>query len=365
MQDKYGSLKIHKLEVYGDSRGDKEILNSANIPHYRDFTDNPKEYPIFSLNSIIPVFGIAFLIYIILNNFENIISTEKQWNDLLFNIITGESLIIISYIIRFFRWKIMLETIHLKPPILQNIYIWMGSFAFTATPGKTGEGIRAILLNKECNLPIIPVILSLLIERLTDAIAVLIILCINLKYIPISNSNSLILIVFTLIIIIFSFLLFYKREKIKNILILILEKILPNKKINLNNHNLKIIRILLSPKNITISIILGLCAWIIEGSSFFIILKGFNISITWLGATFVHTTSSLIGTLTFMPGGLGTTEASTIGLLSLQGIPLSIGTSATLLIRLMTLWFATILGIICLLLNKYRFKLKPYNPKIN
>ena len=112
-------------------------------------------------------------------------------------------------------------------------------------------------------------------------------------------------------------------------------------------------RILINPKNISISIFLGLISWIMEGISFFIILKGLDLSISWQGATFAHTTSSLIGAMTFMPGGLGATEASTIGLLSLQGIPLSIGTSATLLIRIMTLWFATILGLICLLINHY------------
>ena len=60
-----------------------------------------------------------------------------------------------------------------------------------------------------------------------------------------------------------------------------------------------------------------------------------------------------------MPGGLGATELSTIGILSLQGISLSIATSSTLLIRLMTLWFATALGLFCILLNNYSFRKKP------
>ena len=44
-------LENQKLEVYGDSKGDKEILNAASIPHYRDFSDHPNEFPLFSLNS--------------------------------------------------------------------------------------------------------------------------------------------------------------------------------------------------------------------------------------------------------------------------------------------------------------------------
>ncbi len=362
LKDKYGSIEHQKLEVYGDSKGDREILNSAWIPHYRDFSDYPKEYPSFSLSSIIPIVGIVLLIYLILNNFESLISTERQWNAIWINILIGEFLVIISYIIRFFRWKIMLESIGLYPPILKSIYIWMGSFAFTATPGKTGEGVRVILLNKECNLPILPVILSLFIERLTDAIAVLIILFLNLNIIPLIDfKNNIILLFIPIIIILFIFF----RKRIQRILILTIETVLPSKKISLNNNHMKIIKILICPKNITISTILGLFAWIIEGSSFFIILKGFDLSISLMGATFAHTTSSLIGALTFMPGGLGATEASTIGILSLQGIPLSVGTSATLLIRLMTLWFATALGIICLLLNNYTKTKKTYHLLLN
>ena len=49
------------------------------------------------------------------------------------------------------------------------------------------------------------------------------------------------------------------------------------------------------------------------------------------------------------PSSVGSTEASTVGLLRLQGVSLGQASAATLLIRLMTLWFATALGVLCLL----------------
>ncbi len=364
LEDKYEHLTKHKLEVYGDSKGDREILNAASIPHYRDFTDRPNQYPIFSIASIMPIIGIVFLIYFILNNVDSLSYTGKPWFNIWKNILTGEILIIISYIIRFLRWKIMLKSIDLNPPILKNIYIWMGSFAFTATPGKAGEAVRIILFNKECNLPNIPVLLALIIERLTDAFAVLIIFILNFNFFPIIDYKKNINFILIFLIISLSILLIQKRKELKNLLSFLTEKLLPKEKLKLNSDNLAIMKTLIHPKNISISIILGLIAWIIEGTSFFIILKGFDVSISWLGATFAHTTSSLIGALTFMPGGLGATEASTIGLLTLQGIPLSIATSSTLLIRIMTLWFATILGLFCLVLNNYRNK-KNYLPSTN
>ncbi len=355
LEDKYGLIKNQKLEVYGDSNGDKEILNAASIPHYRDFSDLPKEYPTFSFNSIIPIIGFTFLFYLIINNFGKYSTPEKEWNDIWINILTGEILIITSYLIRFFRWKIILKKINLNPHPIQNFYIWMGSFAFTATPGKAGEGIRVIMLNKECNLPIFETTCALLVERLTDIIAILIILISNLNLLPNIYYKNIITFVFMIIITISLLIIFFvKRNLIKNIALFIIRRFYPNKIVHLNNLN--IVKLLIHPKNITIAIILGLIAWVFEGISLLIILKGFNFSISWLGCTFAHTTSALIGALTLMPGGVGPTEASTIGLLSLQSIPLSIATSSTLLIRLMTLWFATFLGFICLILNSYMFR---------
>ena len=356
LKEIYGSIE-NELEVYGDSLGDKEILNAALIPHYKSFSDTPKEYPTFSITSIFPVIGIVFFIYLILNNLENFLNLEKQWDQLGINILIGEVLVAISYIIRFFRWKVLLRALNIIPPLVRDIYIWMGSFAFTATPGKTGEIIRVILLNKECNLPKIPILLALIMERITDAISVLIIICFSLNILPtFNNKNNEIFLLITIIIIGVTSTFLNQRKRINNLLIGLIRKILPNKNIKLNNHSLEMMEILMSPKIISISLFLGIFSWVLEGTSFFIILNGFDLSISWLGSIFAHTTASLIGAISFMPGGLGTTEASTIGLLSLQGVPFSIATSSTLLIRIMTLWFATILGLICLILNSHTKK---------
>ena len=65
-----------------------------------------------------------------------------------------------------------------------------------------------------------------------------------------------------------------------------------------------------------------------------------------------HTASGLFGALTMLPGGLGTTEASMIGLLGVKGVEINLASPLTLIIRLMTLWFATLLGVLILFLNK-------------
>ena len=49
-----------------------------------------------------------------------------------------------------------------------------------------------------------------------------------------------------------------------------------------------------------------------------------------------------------LPGGLGSTEAITVYILKVQSIPIDYGIPITSIIRLMTLWYISFLGILSL-----------------
>jgi uncharacterized protein (TIRG00374 family) len=110
------------------------------------------------------------------------------------------------------------------------------------------------------------------------------------------------------------------------------------------------LRQLLKPALLLQTTFMGATAWSLEGVSFWLLLRGLGIdSVSLGGATIAHTGAGLVGALTLLPGGLGSTEAGTVGLLALRGVNVAQALPATLLIRLMTLWFATSLGVLCLL----------------
>jgi phosphoserine phosphatase len=46
-----GSWQGSVLEAYGDSRGDRELLLAADLPHYRSFHPEPTPYPASPSNS--------------------------------------------------------------------------------------------------------------------------------------------------------------------------------------------------------------------------------------------------------------------------------------------------------------------------
>jgi uncharacterized protein (TIRG00374 family) len=90
---------------------------------------------------------------------------------------------------------------------------------------------------------------------------------------------------------------------------------------------------------------LGTIAWTLQGIAFYVIVHALGAQLSFQIALFVYALSALVGALSFLPGGLGTAEVSMIGLLVLFGLTDAHAVASTILIRLVTLWFAVGLGI--------------------
>ena len=71
-------------------------------------------------------------------------------------------------------------------------------------------------------------------------------------------------------------------------------------------------------------------------------------NITLQQAIFIFTFSMIVGAISMMPGGLGSTEATAVFLLMAIGIDFEIAFLGTVIIRIITLWFAILLGFLIL-----------------
>jgi uncharacterized protein (TIRG00374 family) len=90
--------------------------------------------------------------------------------------------------------------------------------------------------------------------------------------------------------------------------------------------------------------LLGLIAWFFECLAFQMVFKGLGLEISLFKATFIYAFSTLAGALSMLPGGIGAAEGSMAGLLLMVEIPKAKATTATIIIRVCTVWFAVILG---------------------
>ena len=65
----------------------------------------------------------------------------------------------------------------------------------------------------------------------------------------------------------------------------------------------------------------------------------------------IYTTSTLLGAISFVPGGIGVTEGGMLAQLLLRDIDYSFALCLVLTIRLFTLWMSVIIGFISLKFN--------------
>ena len=235
--------------------------------------------------------------------------------------------------------------------------LWLASYAFTASPGKIGELVRCFFLKKIFNIPYQYSFISIIFERIFDLIAVIIfVFCffiIHHKYLFVHPEKYLI-IGFTFFMI-FNFLLKFRLLDYRKLLgyffdkdFKLLGKVFKIKDVVELNNLKKLLK-----RNIFLRLtFISLSSWGLEGLAFLLLLRKLNFDISIITATFVHTTSGLIGALTMLPGGLGLTEAITVSFLKIQTIPVDYGIQITSIIRLMTLWYITLLGIIFLFIIK-------------
>ena len=351
------SLDAFLLEAYGDSAGDRELLQRAQCPHYRSFTADPRPYPPVRLEALLPVVAVAMLAYGVLGFW----SQGNQLGALLLRlwptILQGMGLVLLGFGLRFLRWRLLLGATGQRPPLLIDARAWMGSFAFTATPGKTGETVRTLLLKQDCGTPIVASLTALMVERLTDATSVLLLLLVNLplllhRHLPLSLpliGGGLLLLPLLLLVI----LLGRGRADRRQRWLAGLRRLLPRSLAAASGDGIANLRQLLRPLLLVQASVIGALAWSMEGISLTLLLRAMGLAKIDLGVGIVaHTCAGLLGAISMLPGGLGSTEAGTVGMLSLLGVPLAVATPATLLIRLITLWFATALGVLCLMLPR-------------
>lgn len=252
---------------------------------------------------------------------------------------------LLNYLLRFLRWHHYLKLLGHNVPWLHSLRIYMAGFALTVTPGKAGEALRSIFL-KDHAVPYRQSLGAFFAERLSDMIAVVLLsFCGFLAY---TKGRLIILLVLAIIIAVILVIQ-------KNSWLIAVEKfarrVLPDR----FSHRIEFLvemvisfRACYSPIPLLNGIVLGVVAWAMEGMAFYYLLHILGAEVDLLSAQFIYAFSLLIGAITFLPGGLGGAEVTMWQLLLHYGVPESTTIAVTIVIRLTTLWFSVIIGLLCL-----------------
>ena len=249
-----------------------------------------------------------------------------------------------SFLLRFLRWARYLALLDVKVPWRVNLPVYFSGFALTTSPGRLGEMLRSALL-KSHGVPLPASVAAFFAERASDLLSTLLLAALGLwGYAPARPVVGLALgaVVAMLLLVQWTALIAAIDRR---------AAACPRKWARLVVHLCEVVlhfRRCFSPSALTVGLWLGVLAGFVQGLAFCWLLAALGHPLPLTTAVFIYAFAMLVGGISFMPGGLGSSEAVMIALLALNGLPDATAVSATLICRLATLWFAVGLGAVFL-----------------
>ncbi len=248
-----------------------------------------------------------------------------------------------NYLIRFFRWNHYLRCFGHVIPLRQHLLYYIGGFALTTTPGKAGETVRSLYLKRH-QVSYTHSLAAFFTERFLDVLTLVLIAQLALLTLPGFGFIAVIVTLMAIGIVAFNF-----STGLMNRADSMLAR-WPDNRFRMGLHQLlglfRQAHTLFSPSRFTVGLLLGILAWLIQGFAFYFITHSLGADLPVLTVLAIYALGILAGAVSFIPGGIGSTEAALALLLYNAGAPQNVVLTAPFLIRIGTLWFAVTLGIV-------------------
>lgn len=268
-------------------------------------------------------------------------------------------LTVLNYVLRWFKWDYYLHYLKMGRGVSRGDsgLLFTAGMVMAVTPGKIGEVFKSYLLRRINGTPVTASAPIVMAERLTDGLGMLLLMALGLTIYPPARPAFAVLLLLSLVGIGVVQYRWLSERILDGVERLPLgTKVAPKlRTIYVSTAKLLDWRILL------ISTLISFVSWGFECVAFYYVLTGLGIAGTpllLLQATFIFAASTLLGLVSFLPGGLGTSEVTSAGLLMVlvAGMTASIATTATIIIRFCTLWFGVALGVVALLWFSQRYR---------
>jgi uncharacterized protein (TIRG00374 family) len=239
----------------------------------------------------------------------------------------------------------LLKNCEIEIPLAKSIAVFLSGMAFDITPGQIGALMKSQILKTSSNIPRTKTAPIVLVEKVYDLIGAF--LASTIGIIILGLDPYLIIIVILVLATIFFFM--YYRPAAELFFNLITKMKFFSKYVENLSEFHEIIQKSTSVKVATICVILAVTYWFLISVAVYYTLIAFDIDILdYFKVLSIYATSSLLGAISFIPGGIGITESTLAGLLTLEGIGVSTALILSVMIRIMTLWYLVCIGFIAL-----------------
>lgn len=249
---------------------------------------------------------------------------------------------VFNYGLRFAKWHRLLKDSGISVPLLGNARLYFACLAMVVTPARLGELYKVVFLRRlygvspERSLP------PLVLERVTDALAVLALVAAQPFDGPVRIASVAVAIA-GLVLVGWGL----SNPRWRSLLMRGVNRIgvLQRRAAGIERGISAHAR-LLRPGSFAPNLALSAISWWAECLGLWVICWGLGEAIGVGDATWIYALSTLLGNLTFLPGGLGGTEVSLFALLRAQDVSPEGAVAATALVRAATLWFAVGIGLV-------------------
>ncbi len=245
------------------------------------------------------------------------------------------------FLVRSIRWGGLMRLVGHPVSFADSLYLQLSGQTMTVTPGRVGEVLKATLAKEVGGLPMAAGVALVFCERVADLIAVAIL---SLGGAALIRNGEWV--VSSVAVLIGVGVLIAGSEWFHRVALRAVEK-----QAWARSHQAsaavisETIKSALSWRTLSWSVPASVIAWGLEGVGMWLCVRalGFD-ELSILATVSVYAVSTILGAFTFLPGGIGLTEASMAGLLIATGMSAPDASAATLLVRVATLWWGVGIG---------------------
>lgn len=256
------------------------------------------------------------------------------------------ALSLFNYVLRIWRWQWYLSRQGHELPIRFVSLTFMAGFAFTLSPGKLGEMARARYYQAR-GVPLSAVSGAFFVERILDLLAMIL-----LAFAALLDADR------------YRSLIWVAAALVTGLLLVIglcpwsrvgawldgrrAQPVRGHASLTVLVGTMVSARQLLTPGMLMAGLALGVVSWGAEAAGLKLVADAMAPGqLSWSGAASAYAVAIIAGALSFLPGGLGSTEAVMAALLMAHGFGAPLAILLTLICRLLTLWLAVVMGWAC------------------
>lgn len=247
-----------------------------------------------------------------------------------------------NYALRYVRWEIYLRALGVALPRGRSLVVFLAGFLLSMTPGKAGELGKAWLVRELGGGAALRVAPAVLAERVTDLLGVAILLAVGVLPFPGGTWWAL-----AGLAAVAAGIAVFAWERLAAWFFGRLAH-LPwvGRRVTSIEEVYRGLRALLSPGLLAMGLVIAILAWGAEGVGFVVAVRAYAPRAGFLAGLFDYTASTVLGSASMLPGGLGAADGALTALLHAQGLDTPRASLVTFIIRGATLWFSVLLGLL-------------------